>query len=257
MRKTFFFLFFAIVFCVEMLGQSKPLLLGKFDAKTEDPDALYHKIEEIRDKFKEDSDAQIAFRVCASEPLPVAFAKAAGVEWGTSAVKRQLDFLKDNYNVEISDSSLIFLKNSNCKPAGNPIATEFWFVPSAAEFPAFVEMKKLGDLKKRVLTFDFNKVNEALPGFPLREDGTKLTLEAYEAVKNETLQTLKKEKAAFLLITTPAYGRAAKNLAGKALAFKQFLNRKGIGSHRIFIEKRRRADVSENFYPDTAIIYQK
>ncbi len=254
--------FILIGFCQTGFSQPNATLIGQYTPATEDPDGLYHEIENAADKFTKDPNAFFAMRVCSANPLPIAFANALGVKFAVKIVNQHIEYFKKTLAVKIPDSKIYFLRNDKgCKLISQP-NTEFWFVPSNADFPAFVEIENYDNLTVHNFTYWFEEVNDGMllsPPLP-SPTGSLLTPELYEKVKSNIYQTLRNKKTAYLQIEIPRYGKKTQIAKIKVQAgkLKTFLTGNGIGSHRIFVRTIEDATNSErDIYPDVTIIYQE
>lgn len=278
MKTLIFSILTIFIFCISAASQisDKPILLGNRTHYDEDTDALFHSLEKTQSMFEKDPNAFFAFRVCSTDPLPIAFADAAGVSYGVEIVKRRLNNLKESSLKNISESNIVFLRNDkNCKFYKNTAITEYWFVPSKADFPAFVEGRNIEDISKDDIIYgrdDFSTNTYAgeyvfsINGkfLSLKDSEVKATPELYEITKSKIVETLKKNKRAYLLIKIPIYGAIKKTIAQKAIQLQKFIIKNGIGDHRVFIKscvfcmsEDAKMPSTSTGYPDVAIVYQK
>lgn len=265
------------VFCCLVNSQNlnKPIYIGGNSPYYEDTDSLYHSLENIQEDFRKDPQGTFAIRVCSNDPLPIAFADAAGVIYGINIVEKQLNFLRNTASLKIPESKIIFLRNTKgCKFYKNIPLTEYWFIPSYTDLPEFVETRKAEDIVIDDLIFqspdnllNIKTITDRLVySFYIDEKintskkEIKLGFENIQAAKNGIAELLKKDKTAYLLINIPSSANKRNNIALKANEFKSYLVKLGIGSHRIFIKNCLSCfypNNSEIQFPKVAIIYQK
>lgn len=273
MSKLFYCIVTVFVLSGTMFGQGVgdpllrspdgSLLLARIFPKDDYAERIIHTIENTADKFEKDPNAVYAIRVCSPDPLPVAFAGASGVALAVRQIMLQLDYLKNTKFLNLPESNIFFLRNNkDCGLKNNSAATEYWFVPSNAELPEFVEIKKHTDLTANGLIFNYSDFDEKLLCISAPED-VALTPRYYEAIKSELVKMLKKNKTSLLLIEAPQFLMKGKikTIPSQADELKLFLTRKGIGKHRIFIKKSgqyfQNAKPNTDFYPNVTIIYQR
>lgn len=273
MLKLFIYTFIAVAFCGTIFGQGvgdpilkKPdgsMLLAKVSAKDEDPsERIIHTIENTLDKLEKDPTAVYAIRICSPNSLPIAFADASGIKLAVRQITQRLDYLKNTKFINFPESNIFLLRNNKkCQLSKNPPVTEYWYVPSNAELPEFVEIRKYGDITFDELTFDYEKFDTRLLGSSASEAAT-LNAKDYEAVKAALVQKLKKDKTSLLLIEVPQFiiKRKTKIAAPQADELKSFLIRNEIGSHRIFIKRNgyfyQKTNSDTDLYPNLTIIRQ-
>lgn len=277
MKRLIFSILTVFIFAISVASQIsvKPILLGNRSHYDEDTDMLFHSLENTQSMFEKDPNALFAIRVCSIDPLPLALADAAGVSYGVEIVKRQLDYLNKLSSKNIAESNIVFLRNDKgCKFYKNTTLTEYWFVPSKADFPSFVESRNIEDISKESIIYgqqDFSanayageyvfSVNGKF--LSLKDGEVKLTPELYETTKNKIVEALRKNKRAYLLIKVPIYGPIKKTIAQKALQLQVFLIKNGIGSYRVFIKncvfcmsEDATVPPASTGYPDLTIVYQ-
>jgi len=266
MKKLFSLNFLFFVFCLSSNAQSisKPVYIGGFSPYYEDPDGLYHDIEAAGDRFRTDQNGFFVVRVCSTTPLPIAVTNAAGVNWGIKIVKNQIAVNKYSSNITIPESRIYLLRNTKgCNFYKNLPLTEYWFVPSDAEFPEFAEIRKPEDISSKNLIELYSFIDGRLLSPEKFNDSISLTPEYYEIFKTRLLEMLRKEKSALLSIEyLTTYGKAKNQILNEANKLKTFLIFNGIGKHRIFIKEcivgcgyDNKSNNSK--YPNVTIVYQK
>ena len=141
--------------------------------------------------------------------------------------------------------------------------TEFWFVPSNAEFPEFAEVRKPEDISSKNLIELYSFIDGRLLSPEKFNDSISLTPEYYEIFKARLLEMLRKDKSALLSLEyLTTYGKFKYQILNEANKLKAFLIRNGVGNHRIFINQ---CIVSCGYdnksnnskYPNVTIVYQK
>lgn len=273
MNKLFYCIVLAFILCGTMSGQGVgdpilrlpdgSLLLARIFPKDDSSERIIHSIENTSDKFEKDPNGLYAIRVCSPDPLPVAFVGASGVALAVRQITLQLDYLKKTKFLNVPEPNIFFLRNDKgCGLNKNSAATEYWFIPSDAELPEFVEIKKYTDITINGLIFNYSDFDEKLLSLSVTEDAV-LTPNYYEMVKAELVKMLKKDKTSLLLIEVPQFlvKRKTKIIPSQADELKLFLTGKGIGKHRIFIKKNgyyyQEVNSNTGFYPNVTIAYQK
>lgn len=266
MIKLLFLLSLFITFLISINAQqqNKPIYLGGYSPYYEDPDGLYHKIEGTGGRFSSDPNGFFAVRVCSTAPLPIAVTNAVGVDWGIKIVKNQIAVQNGSLRVSIPESRIYLLRNpKGCKVYKNLPMTEFWFVPSNAEFPEFAEIRKPEDISSKHLIDFYILIDGRLISPEKFNDSIALTPEYYKIFKNLILEMLRKEKFALLSIEyLTTSGKSKNQILNEAHKLKTFLILNGIGKHRIFINEcvvicGYDNESNNSKYPNVTIVYQK
>lgn len=265
MKRLVFSISILLGFFVPTISQisDKPILLGNRSHYDEDTDALFHSLENVRYMFEKDRKASFAVRVCSPDPLPVAFADAAGVSYGIRIVKQQLDYLKEYSFLKIPERNIYLLRNEKrCKFYKNTTLTEYWFVPSNANLPEFVEAGDPKNFLTDNLILNFKEFDGKLTSSKKSGDLISLTPVNYKIIKLNIFELLRKDKISYILINYPTYGTSRRIIYSKALQLQAYLVKKGIGKHRVYIKRCVTACyIPENeknaLYPNVTIVYQK
>ncbi len=274
MVKSFYCAFVIFIFCAAAFGQGvgEPILrksdgsilLAKVAPNGEDPsEKIIHTIENTQDKLAKDPTAKYAVRICSADVLPVAFANAGGLQLAVRQITLQVDSLRNTLFLEFSESNILLLRNDKkCGLGKNSPPTEYWFVPSDAELPEFVEVRKQSDINIQSLIFNFGEFDEKLLSISAPENAP-LSEKYYRLVKDKLVEMLKKDKTSLLLIETSqtVLKQKKKIVPPEADALKLFLIRQGIAEYRIFIKKSgyhyQESNTNTDFYPNVTMIYQK
>ncbi len=262
MKKLSGIILITFIFSIGISAQSKAKLIGKVSQFTEDIEVTFHAIEATTNDFAKDPNALFAMRVCSSKPLPVAFGNAHYSGWVVRKLNLEFDFLRISQPGKFSKPSIFILRNdTGCQPKVES-TVEFWFVPSDADFPPFVEIKNYDDINVDGLIYDFSKVDDkilSLSSYPSPEEFTSLTPELYEEAIGKILLKVKNDKTAFVIIETRKSNRKNKvsETEKKARDLKSFLNGIGVGNNRIFLENKGFENPEEDLYPNVSIVYQK
>ena len=264
MRKLFIITCFILVFSGFTIAQDNPVLVNKVDRYVGDGEFIVSILENIADRFLngKNKDSFVALRVCSPDPLDVTFARD---EYDTDLI---LFRIREDFKV-IPLSNVYLLRDSNCIPDTTKFYTEYWYVPKNADFPPFVEIKKIQDLSAEVLIGSFYITGKNLVSDDESDDNIDLTPEFYEAVKHKLVEKLRTNKTAFVLINyaNQSYSdldRAArKSVLKKAFQLRAYLMSQGIGKYRIFVKEAKDYYTVDNnskitaYYPDVTIAYQK
>lgn len=263
MKKLFHILFIVLVFSTTPNGQSsnKPLLLGKSSPYYEDQDKLYHAIESTTEMFRKDPNALLAVRVCSTDPLPIAYVNAAGLDWVIKQFNEQLDYLrKQIFSVNIPASRVYYLRNDKgCGSYKNINLTEYWFISSSADFPEFIEFGKPENIAEKTLVFASQVDEELISG---KNSGNFIPLKSgeYEVFKDKLVKMLRENKTSLVLINYPTFETKQRPIFINASKLKKFLIEAGIRSQRIFVKSSKIdnfADQPQNFSsPNISILYQ-
>lgn len=254
--------FIILVFCNVLMGQKTPVFLAQVSPNPSDIIELINHdvVDKVEKYLRKDPKGLFAIRTCSSDPLPVAFAYSNGGQFfALRLMGERLSSLKYTSNVEIAEPKMFFLRNDKgCKFYGNKSFVEYWFIPSDADFPPFIEIKKTTNTNNKVLIYNYKEFDGDLVSLPPSEDFTSLTPQYYESVKKKLIDLLKEDKTAFVLINYPIYGNSYNN----AVQLQTYLINGGIGKHRIFIKKCAAScyipeEERKTLYPNLTIIYQE
>lgn len=226
------------------MGQSRENaaeLIGRLDTNGDDSRELSDNIAlKTKSLFSAEND-YIAVRACSNEPLPIIFA--------FSNVNLFFESLRYN-SFDISKSRIYYLRqNKSCRFQSYSILTEYWIVPKNAEFPEFVEIRNAEDITAETI----------FSGIVFDKDEETKASKDWVSIKSNSLESMKKNKTALVLIETPLRSRSRIYL--KAVEFRNFLAKNGIGKNRIFIKERFSLTSRESYpkekYPTITIVYQK
>lgn len=231
MRKTIFLSVLLIVWCAMAVGQTekdKPRLLARLDARGEDVLNEIYKlglVVEASFDFKEDA---IAVRVCSDDPLPVALSMARGLPFVTTVKLEKLGIPK---------SRIYYLRQSRgCRMWPNNYAlTEYWLIPSNAEFPEFDEAARASSISGYQLTnADSLTKGEWFEGDTLGQ----VTPQSYKLVLDKVLKHLKQNKSAVAIIRVPYYRLSPTvDLKTRRRQTLDYLKVNGIASHRVYVRR--------------------
>lgn len=248
-KKLFCIVNFIVIFSTLLNGQNsyKPLLLGKSSPYYEDQDRLYHQIESTAAMFKNDPNALLAVRVCSTDPLPIAYVNAAGIDWVIKQFNEQINALrKQTYPVDIPASRVYYLRNdTGCGSYRNVNLTEYWFVPSDADFPEFIEFSKPENILEKTLIFS-SQIDVRLIAPDKPENFISLTTAGYETFKVNLIKKLREDKTSLVLINYPSSGIAQKIIFDKSNKLKMFLTKYGIRPQRIFVKQSPKDDFNNH-----------
>lgn len=266
-RKFFVLSTIILTFSSWVICQNKPVLLGASTGFGDDPgEFINHSIVEPAEKlFKKDLNGFFAVRICSTAPLPVAFYNDGNDYWQViKIINERLNFLRTREFINIPESKIYFLRNeTGCRISKKIPLIEYWFVPSYADFPAFIEVKKPEDISARNIISSYEYVDKELFENKTLEQFVSLTSESYEETKLKIVKLLREDKTSFLLIRYVITSGTSKNIRlNKAIQLKSFLLSNSIGEHRIFVKECIARCVFDeksknSIYPDVAIIYQK
>lgn len=261
MNKLCYLIFVVFVFCEFALSQNKPILLADISPNWDDISELINHdvVDAVEYRMKKDPNGLFAIRICSPDPLPIAFASTdRGQFLAFRIMKPRLETLRNNWSPKTYAAEIYFLRNTKgCKSTRGESHVEYWYVPSYADLPEFVEISKAEDITLQYLTFFSKSFNGELISQPVTQEHPLLNHEYYKIVVNKVKELLIKNKTAYLLIETNAFGRGARNVQLKVNKLKSLLNQIGIDNHRIITKKSGREDSKEDLYPNLTIVYQK
>lgn len=261
MNKLCCLIFVILVFCEIAISQNNPVLLADISPNWDDISELinHQVVDGVEKRLKQDPNGLFAIRICSTDPLPIAFASAhQGEFFAVRIMKSRLETLRNNWSPKTYAAEMYFLRNTKgCKSTKGISHVEYWYVPGYADLPEFVEIKKADDITLHHLTFFSKNFNGELISLPKSQEPLLLTPEYYEMIINKVKELLIKNKTAYLLIETDAFGGGARKVQLKVNNLKLILNQIGIGNHRIFIKKSGWENSKEDLYPNLTIVYQK
>lgn len=261
MKKLYCLIFVILVFCQLATGQNKPVLLADISPNWDDLSELINHdvVDSVEYRMEKDPNSLFAVRICSPDPLPITFASInRGQFLARQIIKPRLERLREQWLPGTYAAEMYFLRNTKeCKSTKGETHVEYWYVPSCADLPEFVEISKADDITLQYLTFSSKNFNGELISQPVTGEHPLLTPEYYKIVVNKVKELLIKNKTAYLLIETNASGRGARNVQIKVNKLKSLLNQIGIGNHRIFIKKSGWEDSTEDLYPNLTLVYQK
>jgi len=270
-------LFWLLQVCAYSQISGKPVLMAELPDNVDGLDVsnYLNKISiKALDNFNKSPNGIIAVKVCSSEPLPIAL--FFGVDNPLINVpifsKEYFEVSKNSIQKEIKTEIFFLRTDKNCKSHQRGFPTQWWFVPEGADFPEFVEYKKMDDISISHLIYEnYPPSNEDKFVFQINsqllktEKDVEATSENYTLAEKKIAELLKKNLTAYLLIAKPntlsAFRREKKIIDPKAIALRSFLNKQGIGNHRIFIRECSRCfsymyqSKSKDLYPEVSIIY--
>lgn len=242
--------------------QNKPVFLAQVSPNPDDITELINHdvVDKVENYLRKDPKGLFAIRTCSSDPLPVAFAYANGGQFfALRLMKERLSSFINPQTKEFAESKMFFLRNDKgCKFYGSKSFVEYWFVPSEADFPPFIEIKKTENFNNKVLIYNYKEFDGDLLSLTPSKDFTLLTPDYYESIKKKLVELLKEDKTAFVLVNYPTYGNSYNN----AVQLQTYLIKNGIGKHRIFIKKCAAScyisqEERKTLYPNLTITYQK
>lgn len=239
------FIFNSFVFCqdTDKTEINKATLLFSLQPEDEDlAEAIYIIGEQAKSKMQSKQDV-LAIRVCSKLPLPFALSGSYGNPFLTA------DLLTKNYS--ISKNNIYYLRQeTNCEMY-NSALTEFWFVPENADLPEFVEFKRATDLFSQTIT---------TRGYIYRENETsrKLNPQLFQQTLDIVVDRLRKNRTIFVLINFSSPDKKTKSeVAKRSIETKEYLQKKGISSYRIILNRcidEEVEDSKENSYPTIIIV---
>lgn len=254
MSKLIYTVSILIVFSSIGFAQNieKATLLGSFDVNAED---LLNEIDKAGMKVEKTFNSQsdiLAVRVCSNEPLPIALALSAGAAFVTTSRLQGFGIPKSN---------MYYLRYNNCRVRShNYGATEYWFVPKNAEFPAFVEARRVSHISGYEMTHA-GFVGTREPFDPRSAQSEKLNPELYEQTLQRISKLLKDNKGAVTIIILPQYKLAPTAELNKRVGYTlNYLTQRGVARHRILIKKIYPGYVIESGneprYPDISVVVE-
>lgn len=255
---------------------SKAILMSEMQAIPENVDFdiseyLYKLGMKTAANFDDYPNGLIAVRVCSPELLPIALVYGSTNPLSTTERFRELT---NSFRVNLppdAKTEIYFLRsNKNCK-LSEQFTVQYWFVPEDADFPEFVEHKKMDDIYINDLIYEILQLDDSELKFPFKadkmlldaEDDVEVNPEIFETAKKKIAELLIQNKTAYLLIKMPDTLRQQRIINPRAAALKTFLNKQGIGNHRIFVRKcswcfnNTYNSKSKDLYPEISIIYQR
>ena len=268
-RKLFIVVFGISILCGFVAAQDKPVLINRVPRYIEDSGNFRSlTLERIADNFFDNyykgkpQDAFVALRVCSPDPLALTFARD---EYDPSNI---VYLIRDVFKT-IPLSRVYLLRDDKCQPDTTKFYIEYWYVSKNADFPPFVEIQKIQDLKSESLIGSFSVTRKNLISDDITNDNIDLTPESYEIFKTKLVEKLKMDKTAFVLINyvNQRYSeidRATRKLIlKKAFQLRTYLISNGIGSYRICVKEAKDYYFVDDdskpkvFYPDVKIAYPK